>query len=355
MNRVAIIMFWGLGDILMATPMLSAIHARYPDCEITWVENERWTGVFDNHPDIAEVLTIPVERHWRKWRKFNPLWWMDTHRYRQMIRERDFDVVINCHPEKWWTALLCLAREKVGVVRKPVAAKQEGIPVWTKRVYTHLLHHVPGTHLTKHNLSATRALGIPDAGYDLTIGQTPDEEPFFRRFIDKYAPGHKGAVAVVAPFSTQDNKCWDAASVAALCDRLRERFGALPIITMSAKDTPEARAIASLAKTPPVLAEGTTLREYIALLRYADFAVTMDSSAMHLCAALGTPYITLWGATSEQFWRPLARPGVALRHPLPCAPCQRTTCANAEFRACMNGIRVEAVEEAIQGLRPANG
>ena len=37
MKRVLIIKLWALGDILMATPLLTALKTQFPECEITWL------------------------------------------------------------------------------------------------------------------------------------------------------------------------------------------------------------------------------------------------------------------------------------------------------------------------------
>ncbi len=341
MKHIAILKLQALGDIVMSTPLLTAIKTKYPDCRITWIANKTWAPALEGHPLIAEVIALPTEHRRKLWRGRNyARWFADTWRLQGELGERRFDAVLNFHPERWWTHPLCVAPRRVGVFPGKV-------PFWAGAVCTDILRNEHTEHDTKHYLAATRHLGIPDAGYTLTIGAEEDRVLFFRDFVARHAPGHRGPVVVVAPFSTADNKCWDGSRVAALCDRLRTQFGALVIMTMGPGDGEKAREIAEQAAYPPVLAEGTSLPEYIALLRHADLAVTMDSSAMHLCAALGTPFVTLWGPTDETKLRPLVGEGMTLRSPLACAPCHRSTCANPYFRECMDRITVSDVEGAV--------
>ncbi|GAB4465199.1 MAG: hypothetical protein OHK0029_35660 [Armatimonadaceae bacterium] len=54
MKRILIVKMWALGDILMATPLLTALRQAHPDVHITWVVDE-------SHGEILRgirVLTI---------------------------------------------------------------------------------------------------------------------------------------------------------------------------------------------------------------------------------------------------------------------------------------------------------
>ena len=107
---------------------------------------------------------------------------------------------------------------------------------------------------------------------------------------------------------------------------------------------PTARADQDQSDAPrSILAAGTTLRQYVALLRRADLVISGNSSPMHVAAAVGTPFVALFGPTPTFERVPLVGPGTALARPLPCAPCDLPTCANPVFRQCMTLIEVDDV------------
>jgi heptosyltransferase-2 len=96
------------------------------------------------------------------------------------------------------------------------------------------------------------------------------------------------------------------------------------------------------------LADRTTLRELMALLKSCRVLLTNDSGPMHVAAALGTPVVVPFGSTSPE----LTGPGLPgdLRHHLlksdaACSPCFLRECP-IDFR-CMTGITVERVVEAV--------
>src|SRR5262249_57684767 len=65
----------------------------------------------------------------------------------------------------------------------------------------------------------------------------------------------------------------------------------------------------------------TTLRQLLAILSRARLAFGPDSGALHLAAAVGTPVVSLWGATSPPRSLPSACDPLAItRHPPPPPP-----------------------------------
>jgi heptosyltransferase-2 len=96
------------------------------------------------------------------------------------------------------------------------------------------------------------------------------------------------------------------------------------------------------------LAEKTSLRELMSLLKSCRVLLTNDTGPMHVAAALGTPVVVPFGSTSPELTGP-GLPGDARNHLLksdaPCSPCFLRECP-IDFR-CLNGISVERVVEAV--------
>ena len=109
MKRVLIIKLWALGDLLMATPLVSALQAKYPGIEITWLADNLNAELLEGQPGI-NVARIDSGFWRRKLRKGRVLAWLKEARFWQReLGRRKFDAVINCHPDLWWTRILCAA------------------------------------------------------------------------------------------------------------------------------------------------------------------------------------------------------------------------------------------------------
>lgn len=344
MRRALIVKMWALGDILMATPLISALRTAHPGIEITWVVDESHGELLQNHPGIDDLVIIHSGQWRRMLRNANiPGWLARSSEYRNAMQSRNFDLAINCHPDKWWTSILCAAPVRVGLY------PSNHLP-WSRRFYTHPLGRPTGLHNTEHYLTATRAVGIPDGDLRMTLGETLEETSFIADFFRQHHLDPTRPLIVFSPFSTGENRNWENERYAAVADRLQKSRGAQIILSCSPKDTDKAEQIRSQAQSPLILATGTTLRQYIALLRRADLVLCVDSSAMHIAAAVDTPYLALFGATPVAERAPLAGRGLPMARidGLTCAPCDCSTCTHPTFRACMKNLTVEAVATAAE-------
>ena len=61
--NILIIKLRHLGDVLITTPVLSALREAYPQARITMVVNPGTEDMVRGHPDLAEVLTLPRAQH----------------------------------------------------------------------------------------------------------------------------------------------------------------------------------------------------------------------------------------------------------------------------------------------------
>ena len=346
MKRILIIKLWALGDILMATPLLTSLLARWPDAQITWVADTQYAPILENHPLLHELIAVDTGC-WRRLLRQGKLfaWSAEARRLHGEMKQRRFDITINFHPEKWWMRLLAVAPVRVGVFAslKPTA---------TKRFYTLSLAETAGgaVHNTDRYLEIARSLGCPLASKAMTIGETPDEAAFWAEFCRAHPMNRDRPVVVLAPFATTENRVWEPDRLAKLIDWLQEVCRVSVILTAGTKDEPAAQNIIGMMQgKPPVIAEGLTLRQYVAVLRNAQLVICGDSSPMHIAGALGIPYVALFGPTPVAGRAPLVGRGVALAKPLPCAPCDQSGCRNPIFRECLKIITVADVQSAVQG------
>lgn len=99
------------------------------------------------------------------------------------------------------------------------------------------------------------------------------------------------------------------------------------------------------------LAGQTNLRELMAVLTVCGLAVTNDSGAMHLGAALGCRGVAIFGSTDAVATGPIGGRWVLLADPPDCAPCLRRTCPRTDRPYdCLRRIEPAAVIGALEGL-----
>lgn len=350
MKRILIVKLWALGDILMATPLLSALLARWPDAEITWVADTQYAGILECHPQLHAVVAVDTGR-WRRLLRQGKLvaWLAEARRLHNEMQARRFDIAINFHPQKWWMRILAVAPIRVGLF----GSNKRRL---TRRLYTYPISEAASgaAHNTHRYLEAAAALGCPPASEAMTLGETPNEAPFWEEFCRAHALSGKRPIVVLAPFATTENRVWETDRLASLIDWLQGDCGAEVIISAGPKDPPAVCEIQErITGKQPAVAEKLTLRQYVAVLRGADLVICGDSSPMHIAGALGKPYIALFGPTPTAGRAPLAGRGIALTKPLPCAPCDQSGCRNPIFRECLKLITLADVQAAALALLPS--
>ncbi len=89
----------------------------------------------------------------------------------------------------------------------------------------------------------------------------------------------------------------------------------------------------------------TNLPELGYLLSKSDFFLSVDTGAAHICGAVGTPLVVVFGATSEKHWAPYTARAICITSRLPCYPCigSGKKCCHPN---CLDVIQPQQVYEA---------
>ena len=92
----------------------------------------------------------------------------------------------------------------------------------------------------------------------------------------------------------------------------------------------------------------------LALMSARDALFTMDAVNMHLASLVGTPVVSVWGATHPYagFMGWNHQPENIIQLDLPCRPCSvygNRPCRWGDYR-CLNGISPEKIVERIKKL-----
>lgn len=96
------------------------------------------------------------------------------------------------------------------------------------------------------------------------------------------------------------------------------------------------------------LAGVTSLRELACLIKVCDVIVTNDSGPMHIAAAFDVPIVAFFGSTDEKKTGPYGQPEAVIHKHVSCSPCFKRVCP-IDFR-CMREISVKEVLERIERL-----
>ncbi|HWF38750.1 MAG TPA: glycosyltransferase family 9 protein [Candidatus Acidoferrales bacterium] len=279
-----------LGDIVLETPAIAALHAWRPDLRIFVLIEKRFSAALEGNPAIAGLIFS---------RGF-----FETS---SEIRRHRFPVIFNQHggPRSALLTAASGARFRVGwrgfqysfIYNVPVADSAE-------------FYGQPVVHTVEHRISQFYATGLPREPIP-SARVYPRADALSRVSQFLAAQGIAAPYAVLQPEARAPEMRWAAKKFAEIARWLRDTHGIATVVNLSAASAPlsaEIRAAfansAVNANNVAIIAESLPLPDLIALISQARLFIGNDSGPVHLAAACGTPAVVIYGPTNPAQWRP---------------------------------------------------
>lgn len=281
------------GDMVLTTPLLSALKQNYPDAVVDYLLYKDTLPLLVEHPGINQFycLTRKPGNLYTKLTEFIQQW--------IILRRNRYDLVINL-ADQWPIALLI----KLLNCKSMAFSKTSRWASWWKSCFS-IVTPEQGEHVVERNLSILQPLKLAYHAPKLSIYY---HQTHWLSLQQRHCgPQLNQPYVVVQPTARQRFKFWDDDKFALVIDELKHR-GLEVFLTAGASpaDLKTAESIYALCKSKPIiaLAGRTSLLELSALIDNAVLFVGVDSAPMHIAAAFGTPIVCLFGATNRQRWRP---------------------------------------------------
>ena len=329
------------GDVLLATPVLSALKAHAPRLEIDALVYDDTASMLEGHPALSQLHCVG-----RKWKDAGlPERLSLEYGLLNELRARHYDLVVHLseQPRGAWLSRALAPRYSVA----PAVAGRGGF--W-RGSFTHLFPVAPRRHMVEVNLDALRRIGLQPGLAERKVLFVPGVE------ADKKIERLLGSEAFVHlhPASRWLFKCWPAERNAELADRLAGN--GMKVVITAAPDAGECLFVDEIMKRarskPLNLAGQLSLKELGALAARARLFIGVDSMPMHLAAAMGRPSIALFGPSGEAEWGPWQAPSRVVASAHSCRPCGLDGCGGGKVSECLTTIPVDAVLAAARELLP---
>jgi lipopolysaccharide heptosyltransferase II len=325
--RVLCVRFSSIGDVLLTTPLVRALHRRHPEAELYFVTKRAMAPLVIENPHLTQVLMLePNERIIdlaRRLRAIGPTHGLDLH---GSLRSTALRLLVPCR----WSGYSKRKITRTALIATKINLYRRNVPVGERY------------------FEAARGLDVqPDGG--------PPEfflAPAARAHMSHWL-AHVGLdgqpFAVVAPGAAHATKRWPIHHWQALAERLRQLgYGVVAV------GGPEDRELGNALGSHVVNVAGEfTLQETGACLARAAVVVSGDTGVMHMATGVGARVIALFGPTVQAFgFFPYAKSAVVLERDLSCRPCSAMgteRCPLGHHR-CLEDILPDQVAAAVQRL-----
>lgn len=295
--RVLIIQTAFIGDAILASAALEALHAHAAVSSVSLMLRKGNHGLFRDHPFLSRLHVLD--------KSLGKLTQIKT--MVREIRAERYDLVINL--QRFMTTglitLLSGAKEKMGYDKNPLS--------WA---FTHRAPHEIGDG--RHEVD--RMMDLLECTFERLEGMPmlyPTEADFAK-------VARQGAYVCMAPSSVWFTKQWPVDKWKALIDRMPAEVSVL--LLGGPGDRELCAEIMEQAKHPKVenLSGEIDLLQSAALMKNAQMNYVNDSAPLHLCSAMDAPVTAFFCSTVPRFgFGPLSSRQHIMEHEaeLPCRPC----------------------------------
>jgi lipopolysaccharide heptosyltransferase II len=328
-QKILIIRFSSIGDIVLTTPVVRAIKTQVKDAEVHYLTKASYREILIHNPYIDKVFTIDKS----------------VSEVASFLKKQHYDFIVDLHRN------LRSLHTKLLLQRPFKSFKKLNIQKWL--VVNLKINILPDVHIVDRYMAAAKPLGVINdgAGLDYFIPEkdeiTYDDMPAFL----------KSAFIGIVIGGKHQTKQYPDEKVRKLCRQLTA-----PVILLGGPEDRE-RAENIRDGLPNIVFNGCgafSLNQTASIIKKASVIVTNDTGLMHIAAALKKPIVSLWGNTIPEFGMTpyLPRKSETITKilevkGLSCRPCSKigfNKCPKGHFR-CMQQINETEVLEAIRNVK----
>jgi heptosyltransferase-2 len=337
LHKTLIIRLSSVGDVVLSSPLVRALHARYPDCQIDFLVKAEYADLVRFNPHVAQVIQFPGGGTLG-----------DLVRLRRTVISSRYDLIIDIH-DSIRSRYLSAGAGKVTRVNKRKFARM--LLVNFKLDVYDRFGGAPD--VAARYLETVIPWGILDDGEGPDLFFPPDVKAAVERLLgaEHVEPGTM--CIGVCPCARHGNKMWPGERFAESAGHLAEQHG-LPVLLFGGADEREmCGAIEGAINGAHPRASVLNLAGRLSLLETGcamdrcAVVLANDTGLMHIAEARGVPVVAVFGPTVREFgfFPRGARATVIERPGLSCRPCTHIglpRCPLGHFR-CMKEIAPRAV------------
>ncbi len=285
-DKVLLIQLKQLGDILMTTPSIRALHRSDPTTEIHYLTQSSASRVVANNPYLSKVVTVSAKPGIK-----------ETATLLFRLRRENYSVVIDFMGQPG-TALAC---RLIGG-RKRIGFKKRG----RSPFYTHAVEPpLRVEYSAQKKLHLLSVLGITSDDTKLDFFPREKDRHTAKSILRRLGAKTGRPLVSVSPVSKRDYKVWPAEYFAEICDYLVARYQAQILFLWGPGEIRFVEKVKARMKKPSLpYYDVPTIAETAGLLESVDLHIGNDNGPMHFAIACGTSTVAIFGRPLSKNWTP---------------------------------------------------
>ncbi len=223
---------------------------------------------------------------------------------------------------------------------------------WRNWAFTHLadLPYQVGTYVADYYHQILQVVGLSAQPGPLRLWVDPGRQRRVDHLCQEAGFNPRSPYVVIQPFSLWSYKELPRNHYVQLIEAIHRQFD-LPVVIVGAPTEREkAEAILDRCRSKAFNFAGkTSIGELAALLSRSLLFVGIDSSGLHMAAAVGCPTVGIFGPSAPASWAPRGEQHKVVQPDEPCVPCRNKGCQDTEVSQCLQRWPVENILPVIEG------
>jgi len=349
LERILVMKYFGMGSLILASPMVRALRKRYPDAQIDLLTIEQNRSVAQILPIFDHVYVVDT-------RSLSSVTVSMARALRQVRRNR-YDAVIDAEFFSRLSSLvayLSRARYSVGFYLPEI---------WRGNFLTHQVHFNSYRHAILAFMALAKSIGANTDDFSVEAVTIPDAVDGSVRASLQEMGVHPGQPLVCVNVNTgplSPERRWPEEHFTSLIRMILWEYRRAAVMLVGAgADVPVVTHMHNLfgndeRKRVFNVAGKFNLLEFAALLKLSDVFITNDSGPLHLAESLRRPTVSFFGPETPVLYGPTGEKQVVFYKGIYCSPClniqnQKEAPCNGN-NICMKLITATEVFPAVKML-----
>jgi ADP-heptose:LPS heptosyltransferase len=270
MDKILIVRFSSIGDIVLTTPVIRALHKLANHPEIHYITKKKFANTLIHNPYIDKLYTFDKE----------------ITEISQELKSEGYTYIIDLHSN------LRSKRLKLMLSSKSQSFNKINIKKWLKVKLKY--DRLPNVHIVDRYLDTLSFLGVTTDGEGLDYFISTQDENVGQQFQERYPKGYHCFVIGGAHFTKQ---------IPALIINEVADNSKLPIVLLGGpEDRKKGEQILRGSRHEIYNACGEySLNESAAIIKNCQKVLTSDTGMMHIASAYQKEILSVWGNTIPEF------------------------------------------------------
>lgn len=341
-EHILVIRFSALGDVAMTVPIVYAVAKQYPHVRITFLSRPFARPFYDHLAPNVSFMEADIKKEYNGINGLNAL-------YRRLTAKR-FTAVADLHNvirSNYLRILFNMDKCKVAHLKKHRAMRRQLTNMRNK-----VLKPLPTTF--ENYCKVFEELGYPITPSFSSI--LTNENANLRLLPEIIGEKKKFSQWIgVAPFAAHKTKTYPIDLTIQVIEKLIRQHPSCRIFLFGGGNQ-EKKIINNIAANHKHCVNVSSvlngLDQELILMKHLDVMVSMDSANMHLASLVGTPVVSIWGATHPYAgfmgWNQKMENAVQIA--MPCRPCSiygNKDCMRRDY-ACLRDIDPDTIVKCVE-------